>query len=86
VSVVVIARGSDRPEIGCMAHLPAATFDAWPTWAGPTVLRTVCGLSVIGRTFDRDGPTCALCLAVSGQHPGGSGKRWLTRQHRAGNL
>lgn len=83
MTVVVIGRASSAPEVGAVAHLPAPTFDTWPTWAAATVLRTVCGRSVIGRTFDRDGPTCAFCLAMSGQHPGGNGKRYLTRWHRA---
>jgi hypothetical protein len=86
VTRVIIFRASARPEVGCTAHLPAGA--ALPQ-LGPgllltprqeqTVLRTVCGQVGIGRLFDRDGPSCALCLAMSGQHPGKRGKAWLLR-------
>jgi hypothetical protein len=79
--IVVIARASSTPEVGGQAHLPDPGITALVS--GPTVVRTVCGVSIIAQTFDRDGATCALCLAVSGQHPGGHGKRYLTRWHRA---
>jgi hypothetical protein len=49
----------------------------------PTVLRTYCGQVNIGRAFDRPEVTCAFCRAMSGEHPGGHGKRYLTRWHRA---
>jgi hypothetical protein len=80
--IVVIGRASERPEVGAIAHLPVPEH-ARPA-RGATVVRTVCGQSVIGQTFDReDGATCAMCRAISGQHPGGNGRRYLTRWHRS---
>jgi hypothetical protein len=80
MSVVVIGRASSTPEVGPFSHYPEQRVMV----RGVSVLRTVCGRSVIGQTFDReDGATCAMCRAISGQHPGGNGKRHLTRWHRA---
>lgn len=80
MTVVVIGRASSRPEVGPLSHYP----EARQMVRGVTVLRTVCERSVIGQTFDReDGATCAMCRAVSGEHPGGNGKRFLTRWHRS---
>lgn len=89
MTAVVIFRASDRAEVGAMVHLPAG--EALPNLGGPpllapdrpTVLRTLCGQVNVGRLFDREGATCAFCLALSGQHPGGNGKRYLTRWHRS---
>lgn len=82
MTVVVIGRASSTREVGAVAHLPIPEH-ALMARGWVTVIRTVCGQSVLGRTYDQEGPICALCLALSGQHPGGSGKRWLTRWHRA---
>jgi hypothetical protein len=90
VTAVVIFRASDRQEVGAVAHLPADPLGG-ALGRSPlltprreqTVIRTVCGQVGIGRTFVREGPTCAFCLAMTGQHPGGHGKRYLTRWHRA---
>jgi hypothetical protein len=80
VTVVVIGRASSTPEVGPLSHYPEGGVMV----RGVSVLRTVCGQSVIGQTFDRDdGATCAMCRAVSGQHPGGNGRRYLTRWHRS---
>jgi hypothetical protein len=79
--IVVIGRASERPEVGAIAHLPVPEHAR--SARGATVVRTVCGQTVLGRTFDREGATCAFCLAMSGQHPGGHGKRHLTRWHRS---
>jgi hypothetical protein len=80
VTVVVIGRASSTPEVGALSCYPEDRRMA----RGVTVVRTVCGRSVIGQTFDReDGATCAMCRALSGEHPGGRGKRYLTRWHRS---
>jgi hypothetical protein len=78
--IVVIGRASSTPEVGPLSHYPERGVMV----RGVSVLRTRCGQSVIGQTFDRDdGATCAMCRAVAGQHPGGHGKRYLARWHRA---
>lgn len=83
MTVVVIGRASSTPEVGPLSHYPVQGQMVY----GVSVLRTRCGRDVIGQTFDReDGATCALCRALAGQHPGGHGKRYLTKQHRAGAL
>lgn len=82
MSLVVIFRASDRPEVGSVAHQPAEELSG-PS-LGQTVLRTLCGQVNVGRVFERDhGVTCAFCQALSGRHPGGHGKRFLARWHRA---
>jgi hypothetical protein len=88
VTRVVIGRASSTQEVGAVAHL---AVDPLPNRGRPplivpdrpTVVRTVCGGIVIGRVYDRVEATCAFCLAASGQHPGGNGKRFLTRWHRS---
>ena len=80
MTAVVIGRLSSSPEVGALSHYPEGRVMV----RGVTVLRTACGLSVIGQTFDRDdGATCAMCRAVTGQHPGQRGKRYLARWHRS---
>jgi hypothetical protein len=79
VTAVVIFSASDRPEVGPWAHLPVPEDAAQRL--GPTVLRTVCGRTGIGRLFDREDTTCPLCWAVSGRHPGKRGKLALHRQY-----
>lgn len=86
MTLVIIGRLSSTAEVGAVAHLPAADT-AYTVSRGlpplPDVFRTYCGRTVIGRTFDRETATCAFCLAMSGQHPGGHAKRYLARWHRA---
>jgi hypothetical protein len=78
--IVTIGRLSSSPEVGALSHYPENRAMV----RGVSVLRTVCGRVVIGQTFDReDGATCAMCRALSGEHPGGNGKRYLTRWHRS---
>jgi len=80
VTAVVIGRASSTPEVGSLSHYPEGRRMA----RGVTVLRTVCGQTIIGQTFDReDGATCAMCRAMTGQHPGDRGRRYLRRWHRA---
>lgn len=80
MTAVVIGRASSSPEVGALSCYPEDRRMV----RGVSVLRTVCGRSVIGQTFDReDGAACAMCRAVSGEHPGGNGKRFLTRWHRS---
>jgi hypothetical protein len=79
---VLIFRRSDLPEVGPAAHLPASGYGQ--EFRAPTVVRTACGRVGIGRSYDRDGPTCPECQAVTGQHPGKRGKAYLRRLTEAG--
>lgn len=78
---VVIFRRSDTAGVGAASHLPVPD-DAGLRLAGKeaTVLHTVCGLIGIGRLFDRDDATCAVCVASAGRRPGKKGKVLLRRQ------
>lgn len=83
MTLTAIFRASDRAEFGAQVHLLLDTGQPLLAPQGDTVITTLCGKVGIGPVVDRPGATCALCLAVSGQHPGGRGKRFLTRWHRA---
>ena len=82
---VVIFRASSRLEVGAVSHLPIPEHASWQPERQQTVLRTVCGLTGIGRTFDReDLPGCAECCALTGHHPGPRGMRSLQRLYGVG--
>jgi hypothetical protein len=79
VTAVVIFRRTDLPEIGPASHLPAEGETGPLLGNAPTVLRTLCGSVGIGRWFDREDATCALCVALAGRRPGKKGKAYLRR-------
>jgi hypothetical protein len=69
VTTVVTGRASSTPEVGPLSHYPEPGVRLT---RGVNVWRTVCGQSVIGQAFDREGgATCATCRAASGERPGG---------------
>jgi hypothetical protein len=62
-----------------VVHLPVAEHRLLTLHTGPTVVRTVCGLTGIGPVKDRPDYTCAVCMAASGRRPGKKGKQYLRR-------